>query len=252
MFKHLMASIGFGAAKLKLDLPKTEFRQGEEISGTVFVEGGKVRQKVEQLYLHLDVTSQYEYNDKMQSFNASLDTHTNHSSFEIDGEDFRKEITFSYHVPVNIPITLGRTRYEMVAGLDIKNAINPDDHINVKILPCIEAEAVLLAFQDLGFKHTYDSGNYNGKIQWFEFKPTDFMRSKLDELEAAFRINPDNIVLIMDIDRKGQGLSGLLMEALDANEKHVTYKISRNQLIKGGTPDIESAKSILCDFLNRQ
>lgn len=65
-------------------LSKTDIKQGETFSCRVLVEGGKVPQKVDQCYLHLDTSSQYEHNNKLQGFDATIDNFTNNSPFEID------------------------------------------------------------------------------------------------------------------------------------------------------------------------
>ncbi|MHB9094592.1 MAG: sporulation protein [Eubacteriales bacterium] len=252
MFKNLMASIGIGSAKLRLQLLKSDLRQGEAVQGIVYVEGGKVTQKVDQLYFHLDISSHYEHNDKLHPFDSTLDTQISSQTFEIESNRFKTEIPFSYTVPLNIPITAGITKYEFVAGLDIKNAINPNDHVPVKILPCLEVEAILKALDRLGFRPTRDSGNYNGKVQWLEFRPTEFMRGKLDELEVAVKINLANVVLTMAIDKKGKGLTGILTETLDADEKHVSLTLPKDVLLSGSRPNVEAVEEALRDFLTRQ
>lgn len=243
--------MGFGSAKIKLDLPGNEYRQGEVIQGRVLVEGGKVEQKVEQMYLHLDIYSQYEHDDKTHVYEGTVDTYTDSRPFEITGTGFSHEINFNYRVPVNIPVSFGRTRYQLTAGLDIKTAINPDDHVPLKVLPCPEIEAILGAAESLGFKHHTDSGDFNGRVQWFEFKPTGFMRDRLDELELSFVVNPKNVTVFFEIDKKGKGLAGFLMEAMDADEKHVSLTLPREILVSENRPNVDAARESLREFLGR-
>lgn len=250
MLKNILASIGLGGSKIKLELPGTVFRQGETIQGKVLVHGGKVAQNVKQLYLHLEATSQYESDDKLRVFDGPVDTYTDNQAFEISGEGFEREIPFTYRVPLNIPFSRGRTRYKLKAGLDIRNAINPSDQLDVTVIPCPEIEAILTAMSQMGFEHKRDSGDFNGKIQWLEYRPIAFFAGTLDEVEMAFGVDSQNVNIQVEVDRRSRGLAGLLIEALDADEKRVHLKLPRNILLSEGKPNATKAYDTLKEFLS--
>jgi len=250
MLQNILASIGLGGSRIKLELSGTILEQGETLQGTVFVHGGKAAQKVKQLYLHLEATSQYEADDKIRVFDGVVDTYTDNQPFEISGGGFEKEIPFTYQIPLNIPISRGRTRYKLKAGLDIRNAINPSAQLDVTVQPCPEIEAILTAMKQLGFEHKRDSGDFNGKIQWLEYRPTAFFAGTMDEVEMAFGIDSQNVNIHAEVDRRSGGLAGLLMEALDADEKRVDLKLPRNILLSQGKPNVTAAYDALKKFLS--
>ncbi|MFZ5641019.1 MAG: sporulation protein [Bacillota bacterium] len=161
-------------------------------------------------------------------------------------------INFACTVPHNIPISYGRTRYKMEAGLDIKNAINPIDQKNVRIIPAPEQAAVMTAIEQLGFRHKRESGNFNGRRQWFELQSPDFMQGRLDELELAFSSTTADLTIYMQIDKKAKGLMGMLLDELDLDEQHVALKLSSSQLIQAGKPDIAGTMAVLKKFIQEE
>ncbi|TLM79744.1 MAG: hypothetical protein FDZ75_08735, partial [Actinobacteria bacterium] len=161
-------------------------------------------------------------------------------------------IDFTCTVPHNIPLTYGRTRYIMEAGMDIKNAINPTDRKDVRIIPAPEQAAVLTALEQLGFRHKRESGNFNGRRQWFELHPTDFMRSELDELEIAFGLSSADLTVYMQIEKKARGIMGMLLDELDMDERHVAIKFSNAQLFPAGKPDIAGTAGMLKKIIRNE
>lgn len=247
-----MASIGFGSAKIELQLPKDMFYPGEAFQARAVVTAGDIEQQADQLYLHLNIRSEYEDGDKLKMISTTLFTYKDSKPFTIGPSNPRHDIEFSCTVPANIPLSYNRTRYTMEAGLDIKNAINPTDRKDVRIIPGPEQAAVLAALEQLGFRHKRESGNYNGRQQWFELQPTDFMRGKLDELEVAFRSSSSDLTVFMEIDKKAKGLMGMLLDEMDLDERHVALKINNSRLVQAGTPDVAYAKEFLKNFIEEE
>lgn len=252
MFKKFMATIGFGSAKIELKLPKTSFYPGEVLQAQAIVTAGSIEQQVDQFYLHLDVRSEYEDDDKLKPFTATVFTYKDGLPFVIGPTNTQHFIEITCTVPQSIPLTYGRTRYTLDAGLDIKNAVNPTSKQNVTIIPTPEQDTILSALEQLGFRHKRESGNYNGRSQLFEFQPTDYMRGELAELEVAFKSSPSDLTVYLEIDKKAKGLMGMLLDSLDMDERHVALKISNTQLIQAGIPDIEGALIILKNFIKTE
>lgn len=252
MLKKFMATIGFGSAKVELKLPKDSFCPGETFQAQAIITAGNIEQQVEQFYLHLDIRSEYEDNDKLNPFTATVFTFKDGLPFVIGSANPQHIINLSCTIPNNIPLAYGRTRYTMEAGLDIRNAINPTAKQNVRIVPAPEQVAILAALEQLGFRHKKESGNYNGRLQWFEMHPTDFMLGQLDELEIAFKYSLSDLTVYMEIDKKAKGLMGMLLDELDMDERHVALKINNTQLVKTGKPDIEGTSTILRNFIKTE
>ena len=51
--KRMLASIGIGNATIETTLEKSAYYPGEIVNGTIYINGGKVEQEVEQIYMHL-------------------------------------------------------------------------------------------------------------------------------------------------------------------------------------------------------
>ncbi|MNW64665.1 Sporulation-control protein spo0M [compost metagenome] len=78
-------------------------------------------------------------------------------------------------------------------------------------------------------------GKKNGLsfVQEFEFLPSNQFRGQLDELEIMFYPSEHGVELLLQIDRRARGLSGLFAEALDADESFVKLHFDHNNLAAG-------------------
>jgi len=243
-----MASVGIGAARVDLIPDRQEYRLGEELKGKLVVFSGDLDQQVDMIYLHLKM----EARQGDEHIVRNLDSVKITDGFTIAANSPQREFTFSYRLPYGIPVSSSRIRYTLSVGMDIKNALDPRDVEPVRILPSLEMEAVLGALDRMGFVHQHDSGELEHGRQKFEFYPTNFMRGKLDELEAAFIQNDNNLSVILEIDRKARGLSGLFMEALELDERHVRLTIPSSELVTGGRPNVEKAGQLLAAFIEQE
>lgn len=92
-----------------------------------------------------------ESNDKKYSVNACIDRFKIAGAFAIrPGE--RKEAPFSFRLPLNTPVTIGRTKIWLATGLDIANAVDPTDNDYIRVVPNSGMSAILTAIEDLGFR----------------------------------------------------------------------------------------------------
>lgn len=204
MLRKFLSSIGIGAARVDLILARSSYRAGEQVTGTLRIESGKVDQDVNSIYVQLQVRSRYGDGKEAKNVHKILDTAEICGPLRLSAGEPPREILVQYTLPLDIPLTARRTKLFLVTGLDISMAVDPRDPDEITILPDWRREAVMRALnQELGFRPTADSGEYNGRYQEFEYKPTRFMRGKLDELEAVFQFVPSSIRLFLEIDRRG-------------------------------------------------
>ena len=152
----------------------------------------------------------------------------------------RKVIPFSFQLPLDTPVTIGRTKVWVKTDLDIKNAIDPTDKDFLHVNPNSLLNGVLNSISSLGFRlreaecenATYRLRGRLPFIQEFEFVPTSgTFRGRLDELELVFIPNSSTTAdLHFQIDRKARGLSGFLSEAMEMDETNITASISTSDL----------------------
>ncbi|EZP76724.1 SpoOM family protein [Parageobacillus genomosp. 1] len=238
MFKKFLSSIGIGAARVDTKLSKTQYAPGETVEGIVEIHGGNVEQQIDEIYLSLVTTYIREIDDKKYQENAVLEKYKVTGSLTIRPNE-TKTIPFQFVLPYDVPITKGKTKVWIQTGLDIKMAIDPQDRDYIEIEPHPLVAAFLEATRRLGFRlrevQCEQAPRYLRRrlpfVQEFEFKPTSgAFKGRLDELEAIFFVSEHQAEVILEIDRKARGLSGLLAESLNMDETLIRFTYDANDL----------------------
>lgn len=239
LFNKVLASIGIGAAKVDTRLKASSFQAGETIEGIVAVKGGNIEQKIEEIYLSVMTSYVKEKDDQKWTKQAEIAKIKINEPFVILAKE-TKEIPFSFQLPVDTPVTIGASKVWIHTGLDIKSAVDPQDTDYIEVEPAELMGEVFNSLRRIGFKFLqvenkeapFHLKNRLPFIQEFEFYPVSgSFRGLLKELEIVFTsISQDALEMKMEIDRRARGLSGLLAEALDLDERHVRIKVGRNDL----------------------
>ncbi|WP_318508834.1 sporulation protein [Bacillus sp. T3] len=239
LFNKVFASVGIGSATVDTKLERDTLIPGEEIKGIVEIRGGSVDQQIDAIYLSLYTTYLKESDEKKYSVNALIDQVRLNEPLLIKSKE-TKQIPFSFKLPIDTPISLGRTKIWVATGLDIKNAVDPSDKDYIKVVPNPLMEAVLNAVNDLGFRlreAECEEAPYRLRkrlpfVQEFEFVPiTGSYKGRLDELEIVFFPSSNSMTdIYMQVDRKARGLGGFLAEALEMDESHVHFTVSSGDL----------------------
>ena len=240
MFNRILASVGIGSAKVDLMLDQDTVPAGGTINGVVRITGGNVDQQVDDVYAYIQTQYIRERNDHKMYEKATIAKFLLAGKFTIAANQ-HYEFPVSFHLPPGTPVTMGRTPVWIQTGLDIKDAVDPKDKDYLHILPHPHSSIILQAVEQLGFRlrevsceyaPRYARGGYSF-VQEFEFVPTTHYRGQLDELEIIFYPNENGVELLLQIDRRARGLTGLFMEALDADESFVRVQFDRTQLSQG-------------------
>jgi sporulation-control protein len=239
IFNKVFASIGIGSAQVDTRLESDTVVPGEEVRGIVHVKGGRTEQKVDEIYLSLHTTYIKESDDKKYTATATIDRFRLNDPFTIQPSE-TKEIPFSFILPIDVPVSIGRTKIWVATGLDIKNAVDPSDKDPLKVLPNSLMDSVFSAAEDLGFRlRNADCEQAPHRlrrnypfVQEFEFVPiSGSFRGKLDELELVFfPVSQNEVEIFMQVDRKARGLGGFLAEAFEMDESNVVLTVTRNDI----------------------
>jgi sporulation-control protein len=238
-FNKVLASVGIGAATVDTKLERDQVVPGEEIKGVVDIRGGNVEQQIDDIYLSVNTQYIKESDDKKYYVTTTIERIRLASALTVDANE-RREIPFSFQLPLDAPVTLGKTKVWVTTGLDIKNAVDPSDKDFLHVKPNRLLEGVMNSISSLGFRLReveceQASRRLRGRlpfIQEFEFVPTsgDF-RGRLDELELVFvSTSQTSADLHFQIDRKARGLGGFLSEALEMDETNIRVSISTSDL----------------------
>ncbi|UFJ41583.1 sporulation protein [Brevibacillus humidisoli] len=232
MFKKLLASVGIGSAKVDARLHNDSLMPGETISGEVHIVGGDVSQEIDDIYMYVITHYERERDDRKVKEECILVKHRLAERFMLKPEE-TKIIPFSFPLPYETPLTIGRQPVYLRTGLDIKNAIDPGDSDYIEVRPLPVMSKVLDAVKEIGFqlyKVDCEYNRYLGRtypfVQEFEFRPTGKYRSRLDELEVIFFPRGDELELLMQIDKRARGLMGALEEAFNMDERYVRLRLT--------------------------
>lgn len=235
-FKKLLASVGIGAATVDTHLFESSLIPGEILTGEVYVRGGDVAQEVEDIYLKIATEYKRETNDRTYNEECVLVKYLLCDRFSLQPQQ-KKVIPFSLQIPYETPITMGRQSVYLRTGLDIKQAINPRDRDEIQVQPHPLMQEVLEAVESLGFRlQEVDceyAPHFHGTypfVQEFEFRPTGKYRRHLDELEVIFRLNSDQLEVLLQIDKRVRGFKSLLNEAFDLDERYDRFCVTQSNL----------------------
>lgn len=235
-FKKILASIGVGAAKVDTHLYQDVAIPGEILTGEVHVIGGEVAQEIERIYLYVATKYKIERDDSTSYQEYKLLKHQVSQKFTIEPHE-EKIIPVSIKVPYQTPLTLGRQEVYIRTGLDIAMALNPRDWDGISVQPHPLMQRVLDALELLGFRFYEADCEYNTRlgrncpfVQELEFKPTGKYQKRLDELEVIFYLEPNQLEVLLEIDRRARHLKNWVEEALDVDERHARLYISLTDL----------------------
>lgn len=248
MFKKLLASLGVGAAKIDLVLDSEVVTMGEAVTGKVYVQGGEVKQQIEELEVHFKLASSYKKGDHIRQVNETIAT------IPVIQEDFtvhpgeKREFDFYFECPELLPVSSVNTHYYFQSNLEINAGIDAKDRDIVSVEPSGLLKNFLGGFTRLGFVHYGEgyTGRKDGGVQIIQFHPTTWMRGKFDEI--VFSYQPEHAVKsirgFFELDKKTKGLIGMLADELDLDEKKGSYEFSAEELASE-----EVAAETLRDFI---
>lgn len=239
IFNKALASFGIGAATVDTVLAHDTYTAGDLVQGNVHIKGGNVEQRIDAIYLSLNINFTNKTGDKEYEDTATVFQKKITEPFTIQaGEE--KSLPFSFNLPFDAPATVGRTRAWLNTGLDIKNAVDPNDKDAVAIRPTRIANAVIQAVKNLGFrlreveceKAGIRMNTRHSFVQEYEFVPTSGpFRGYLDELEVVF-INQTShkVEVLFQVDRKARGFTSFLSEAFEMDEAFVSRTFTEQDL----------------------
>lgn len=229
MFGKMLASIGIGSAKVDTRLEKSTYRQGDIIRGEVFVQGGKAEQKIDAIYMYLIMQNLDDQEDEVL-----LDEFLLTESFVI-AEKETKMIPFQFQLPYDTPVTTGGSPIYLKTGLDVKMAVDPDDHDGFEVLPHLVIDQVLKAVEAIGFELNMIEFDYEAFherhpfVQKYKLFPNGEYSNILDEVNLIFHPSETGTSVIMQVNRKAIDLKSSMEEALNMDERFVRFEVVNNQ-----------------------
>ncbi len=235
MFKKMMASVGVGSAKVDTILDNPNVQALAPVTGHVYIKGGKVEQKIDDIYLEVRTHYKKEVDDSTVTKTATIQKITIPANSVIQPKQ-EVRIPFQFNLAPQTPLTMGRTKTWIHTGLDIKQAIDPTDKdfLNVHPHPAIKVIMDSLAAMGFQVKQVENEFSRFGDgvpfVQEIEYRPTQSFRGQLDELEVVYFLLQDGVGLMLEVDRKSRGLKGFFQELTGADESNVNIKFTNQEL----------------------
>ena len=216
--KQILSRVGIGSARVDTVLPKTTLTAGESVEAEVHVEGGSSEQEVDAIYFAL--LTRYETDDHVRT--GVIDKFHVADPFTI-GPNEERTFPITIDVPLDTPITAGRTNVWLETGLDIDWSVDPEDRDPIQVEPGPRLSEFMDALDSLGLTlhkavceqahGTVFSGRF---VQELEFTARSGpFAGKLDELEIIPTETESGLDVKLEIDRRG----GLLSEMADIDER---------------------------------
>ncbi|WP_121616587.1 sporulation protein [Virgibacillus halodenitrificans] len=240
-FNKVLASVGVGSAKVDTKLENGDLVQGEKVRGIIEIRGGNVEQDIETLYLILQTSYIRETDDQKVNQTADIKRFLLSERITVAANDV-VEIPFSFILPLDTPISYGKTKIWISTGADIKNSVDPSDRDYIKVKPSLLVTSVVNAMEELGFRMREAiceaaPRRLRGQlpfVQEFEFVPYngDFYR-KLDGVEIVFLSQSENqLELLIEVDRRAKfgSISSILAESMDMDETKARLTLTINDI----------------------
>jgi sporulation-control protein len=243
IFKRIGASLGVGAATVETTLTNGEYAPGDTINGIVNVTGGSVEQKIEDIDLHLLTQYIVEKDDKKYYQTVKLGSYRVANGFTVSPKE-KRQFTFSFTLPLDTPVTFGKTKVWVNTDVDIEMGVDAQDNDYIKVRPHPFTAAVLNAVEQIGFRLYQSDCEYAPRfqrrlpfVQEFEFVPAtnSQYRSRLDEVEVICHPSNDGVEVYIQIDRKAKGIFGFLEEKMGTDESLVRVSFTRAELQAGSS-----------------
>ncbi|MBF0203777.1 MAG: sporulation protein [Desulfamplus sp.] len=247
LLNKMFSTIGIGSANVNTLFFNELFRPGESVKGEVFVKGGSVEQNVDSIYFKIISTYEDEIeieNSKGDEEDINITRNAVITEFQISepftiNKNQTKKFDFDFLLPLDTPVTAGKTKTWVETGLDIKMAVDPTDKDYIHIQPHPLMDAVIGSAVDMGlevYKVVCEPAprNMNMRVpfmQEFSLRPVEgHFKKLLEEVELVFTPLNNGFMVFMEIDRKLQGVHGRLVKMMGTDETMVKFPINYDNL----------------------
>ncbi len=226
--KRILASLGLGNASVETVLSDENAVPGGVLHGEVFINGGSVDQRIDQLTVGLKARVEVEVGDNEVNQGLEFTRTTIGGQLHLQaGAQLR--VPFQIPVPLEAPITAYRGRHlrGMRVGvntqLHVAGGVDPGDFDPVTIHALDTQTIIMDAMERLGFAFTKadcEKGKLRGVRQQLPFYQEIEYRSPghypgISELELSFVTDQQGCEIVLEMDKKG----GVLTDSRDTFQR---------------------------------
>ncbi len=223
MLKNLLAKVGIGSAKIDTVVDNMTVTQGDTVTGTVHIQGGKIDQEINNITISVMTQAKGSrmVNGEEESYTSSKAV----GSLRIDqamtvaaGEKY--EIPFSLTLPAETPITSiasgkNQSKVWLYTNLDIESGLDSGDRDYLTVQPHPAVEMMINKFLQNGFEYqkvdveighlrTSTFSSTSGIYQEVEMRPSGgftWDARSISEVELSFVVENDTVHLLVEVDR---------------------------------------------------
>lgn len=222
VFKKILQRFGVGGPSVDTVLTRPDTQPGRTLTGQVNITGGDHDVDIDHVALALVVRAEHESGDYEGNTVIPFAHLVVANGFRLaSGEN--RSIPFEMPVPWETPIThlYGSPLRGMAVGvqteLAVAKSVDKGDLDMVNVHPLASQEAVLEAFQQLGFgfKHAdVETGHIAGLrqelpfYQEIEYFPPQHFAHQMGEVELTFVADTHNLAVVLEADRRGGAFGG--------------------------------------------
>lgn len=230
-FKQMLAGLGIGAAQVNTQLQNPALAPGETLCGTIEIHGGSVPQEITDIVLTIETDYKREVNDSTVWQTFMLTQQRLSDAFVVQPGETRT-FPFALMLPLEAPLSIGHQQVRLRTKLAVPNAVDPSDTDAIFVQPHPIMQQVFQALETLGFQlssaeciHSRSARGLLPFVQEFEFRPGSAYRHEVEEVELIFNPHANGLDVLLEIDKRGRGLSGLLAETYDLNERFTRLQL---------------------------
>ncbi|CAA0110636.1 Sporulation-control protein spo0M [BD1-7 clade bacterium] len=242
--KKALGTVGIGAVAVDTVIDAHAVCRDTCVRGRIIITGGMAQQTIKSLEIaHCcnyqrvlsSETSEGEIVSRMVSEVCELSRFCIADNFVI-GEGEVKAFPFELPLHISTPLTIGKTENWLETDLDIDFALDKNDRDIFSVLPDALSGAFFNTLETLGFSLTEVACEASSQadidvpfVQAFVMKPTtgDY-HSKLDEVAFFFVVDSTGVDVLLEIDRRGRGILGVIAHVLDTDETHHQLRITQD------------------------
>lgn len=216
VFGRILASVGIGGTKVDTRIFDSYLTPGGYLRGTVNLLGGSVDQLIERIDLSLETYAKEEVEDSVTQREVVIGVETVVGALQVRaGQSL--EIPFEVRMPLDTPLNSIFNQdlsipISLRTHVHLAKAVDSGDRDPLRIIPHPAQEQVLDAMSRLGFylhKVDIEFGQIQGArlpfFQEIEFLPGANYFGRLDEVEVTFVMRPNDMDVILEVDRKARG-----------------------------------------------
>ncbi|ETP68017.1 hypothetical protein G159_14475 [Planococcus glaciei CHR43] len=214
LLETLRANAGTGNAKIGLHILKAKVRQGDMVSGQVYVIGGEAEQKIDEFTISVMTTVSVNEGERKVMQDAEIQNCSLTNSFRILPKE-EKTVPFSLKLSPETPLTIHKVDVWLKTALKTERGKEEIDEHDIHVVGTEAAEKILAALHELDFPlkkaaNIRSDLTHSGVVQELEFYPSHKFERHFTVLQLALISDSVGTTAYIKLVREGKNQKHLL------------------------------------------